>query len=299
MFHTHSRGTSLEATMIAELERRHTCAFIHSAWAWLRKVNAKKRHCRLDRGECTRRSSETVSLDVLRISRWPAMTIDMRPRARNRRWEEKTDVSTIDFCAWWYCYPQIRREGVRSYFEFKPSRSESIPVKYTQVLTIDNDTSGKRTAIEATVISVVAKAIGTDLLLPMSLITTLENMFPFPGRVFSVTENTWWMKLNIQRFSLVVLHHQLDCCEAQMPIYQYRTDIESWNRTRLVFLFDSTFGFLLNASMSEEYWLVAVPRKDNTRQVYDEVCRATGRDQLSINHIFHIPDLKVQWTPLT
>ena len=46
--------------------------------------------------------------------------------------------------------------------------------------------------------------------------------------------------------------------------------------------------------MSEEYWLVAVPRKGNVRQVYDEVCRATGRDQLSVNYLFNIPDLKVQ-----
>ena len=44
---------------------------------------------------------------------------------------------------------------------------------------------------------------------------------------------------------------------------------------------------------SEEYWIISVPCKSSPRQSYDEVCQATGRDQLSVNYIFNIPDLKV------
>ena len=46
--------------------------------------------------------------------------------------------------------------------------------------------------------------------------------------------------------------------------------------------------------MSEEYWLISVPGRTSPRQRYDEVCRATGRDQLSQNYLFQIPDLKVR-----
>ena len=45
--------------------------------------------------------------------------------------------------------------------------------------------------------------------------------------------------------------------------------------------------------MCDEYWIVSVPGKSNPRQTYDEVCQATSRDQLSVNHMFNIPDLKV------
>ena len=45
--------------------------------------------------------------------------------------------------------------------------------------------------------------------------------------------------------------------------------------------------------MSDEYWIISVPAKSTPRQTYDEVCRATARDQLSQNFLFNIPDLKV------
>ncbi|UJR13915.1 hypothetical protein I4U23_000921 [Adineta vaga] len=45
--------------------------------------------------------------------------------------------------------------------------------------------------------------------------------------------------------------------------------------------------------MTSEYWVISVPGKASARQNYDEVCRATGRDQLSQNFMFNIPDLKV------
>ncbi|CAM4746210.1 unnamed protein product [Rotaria magnacalcarata] len=45
--------------------------------------------------------------------------------------------------------------------------------------------------------------------------------------------------------------------------------------------------------MSDEYWIISVPGKSTPRQSYDEVCKVTGRDQLSQNYIFNIPDLKV------
>jgi hypothetical protein len=45
--------------------------------------------------------------------------------------------------------------------------------------------------------------------------------------------------------------------------------------------------------MSDEYWLISVPNKSTARQTYDELCQATGRDQLSLNYIFPLPDLKV------
>lgn len=45
--------------------------------------------------------------------------------------------------------------------------------------------------------------------------------------------------------------------------------------------------------MSDEYWIISVPGKSTPRQSYDEVCQATGRDQLSQNYLFNIPDLKV------
>lgn len=46
--------------------------------------------------------------------------------------------------------------------------------------------------------------------------------------------------------------------------------------------------------MSEEYWIISVPGKSTPRQSFDEVCRATERDQLSVNYLFNIPDLKVK-----
>jgi len=46
--------------------------------------------------------------------------------------------------------------------------------------------------------------------------------------------------------------------------------------------------------MSDEYWIISVPGKSTPRQSYDDVCQATGRDQLSQNYIFNIPDLKVK-----
>ncbi|CAF1074777.1 unnamed protein product [Rotaria sordida] len=45
--------------------------------------------------------------------------------------------------------------------------------------------------------------------------------------------------------------------------------------------------------MSDEYWIISAPGKSTPRQTYDEVCQATGRDQLSQNYVFNIPDLKV------
>ncbi|CAF1622140.1 unnamed protein product [Rotaria magnacalcarata] len=45
--------------------------------------------------------------------------------------------------------------------------------------------------------------------------------------------------------------------------------------------------------MTEEYWIISVPGKSTPRQTYDDVCRATERDQLSVNYILNIPDLKV------
>ncbi|CAF0737739.1 unnamed protein product [Didymodactylos carnosus] len=45
--------------------------------------------------------------------------------------------------------------------------------------------------------------------------------------------------------------------------------------------------------MSDEYWLISAPGKPTPRQTYDQVCTATGKDQLSTNFIFNIPDLKV------
>lgn len=44
--------------------------------------------------------------------------------------------------------------------------------------------------------------------------------------------------------------------------------------------------------MSEEYWLIAVPGKPTPQQSFDEICRDTLRDQLSVNYMFNIPDLK-------
>lgn len=46
--------------------------------------------------------------------------------------------------------------------------------------------------------------------------------------------------------------------------------------------------------MSDEYWIISVPGKAAPRQTYEEVCRATGRDQLSQNYMLNIPDLKVK-----
>ena len=46
--------------------------------------------------------------------------------------------------------------------------------------------------------------------------------------------------------------------------------------------------------MTDEYWIISVPRKSTARQTYDEVCQATGRDQLAQNFLFTIPDLKVR-----
>ncbi len=46
--------------------------------------------------------------------------------------------------------------------------------------------------------------------------------------------------------------------------------------------------------MSEEYWIISVPGKPNARQTFDEVCQATGRDHLSTNYLFTVPDLKVK-----
>lgn len=45
--------------------------------------------------------------------------------------------------------------------------------------------------------------------------------------------------------------------------------------------------------MTDEYWIISVPRKSSARQTYDELCQATGRDQLAQNFLFTIPDLKV------
>lgn len=47
--------------------------------------------------------------------------------------------------------------------------------------------------------------------------------------------------------------------------------------------------------MSDEYWIISVPGdgKSPARKRYDDVCQATGRDQLSQNFIFNIPELKV------
>ena len=48
--------------------------------------------------------------------------------------------------------------------------------------------------------------------------------------------------------------------------------------------------------MSDEYWIISVPGdgKSPAKKRYDDVCQATGRDQLSQNFIFNIPELKVQ-----
>jgi len=46
--------------------------------------------------------------------------------------------------------------------------------------------------------------------------------------------------------------------------------------------------------MCDEYWIVSVPGKANLRQTFDEVCQATARDQLSVNYMFNIPELKVR-----
>ena len=46
--------------------------------------------------------------------------------------------------------------------------------------------------------------------------------------------------------------------------------------------------------MSDEYWIISVPGKSTARQTFEEVCQATGRDQLSQNFLFTIPDLKVR-----
>lgn len=59
----------------------------------------------------------------------------------------------------------------------------------------------------------------------------------------------------------------------------------------------SSFEFIIIKfvmSSSEEYWIISVPSKSSPRQSYDEVCQATGRDQLSINYLLNIPDLKVK-----
>jgi len=45
--------------------------------------------------------------------------------------------------------------------------------------------------------------------------------------------------------------------------------------------------------MSEEYWLISVPKKSTPKQTYDEINQMTTRDQLSLNYLFNIPDLKV------
>ncbi|CAF0927562.1 unnamed protein product [Adineta steineri] len=45
--------------------------------------------------------------------------------------------------------------------------------------------------------------------------------------------------------------------------------------------------------MTDEYWIISVPGKSTPEQNFNEVCQATGRDQLSQNHMFKIPDLKV------
>ncbi|MCC6156368.1 MAG: hypothetical protein IT367_21555 [Candidatus Hydrogenedentes bacterium] len=46
--------------------------------------------------------------------------------------------------------------------------------------------------------------------------------------------------------------------------------------------------------MSDEYWLISVPGRSAPRQRYEEICQVTGRDQLSQNYLFQIPDLKVK-----
>lgn len=46
--------------------------------------------------------------------------------------------------------------------------------------------------------------------------------------------------------------------------------------------------------MTDEYWIISVPRKSTARQTFDDVCQATGRDQLAQNFLFTIPDLKVR-----
>ncbi|CAF1181941.1 unnamed protein product, partial [Didymodactylos carnosus] len=51
--------------------------------------------------------------------------------------------------------------------------------------------------------------------------------------------------------------------------------------------------FILWLAMSDEYWLISAPGKPSPRQTYDQICNATGKDQLSTNFIFNIPDLKV------
>ncbi|UJR33283.1 hypothetical protein I4U23_020736 [Adineta vaga] len=45
--------------------------------------------------------------------------------------------------------------------------------------------------------------------------------------------------------------------------------------------------------MSDEYWIIAVPGRSTPKESFEEVCRATERDQLSTNFFFNIPDLKV------
>ena len=46
-------------------------------------------------------------------------------------------------------------------------------------------------------------------------------------------------------------------------------------------------------TMSEEYWIISVPGKTAPGQRFQEVCKATKRDDLSENFLFEIPDLKV------
>ncbi|CAF0906391.1 unnamed protein product [Adineta ricciae] len=45
--------------------------------------------------------------------------------------------------------------------------------------------------------------------------------------------------------------------------------------------------------MSDEYWIISVPGRSTPQESFEEVCRATERDQLSTNFFFNIPDLKV------
>lgn len=45
--------------------------------------------------------------------------------------------------------------------------------------------------------------------------------------------------------------------------------------------------------MCDEYWIISIPGKSNPKQTFDEVCQATSRDQLSVNYMLNIPELKV------
>lgn len=48
--------------------------------------------------------------------------------------------------------------------------------------------------------------------------------------------------------------------------------------------------------MSEDYWIISVPGQSIARQTYEDVCHATEKEQLSVNYLFNIPDLKVTLT---